>query len=283
MNYSFRFTAAPDPRVDVGASRQWGGFSVRAARAGAGLHEGVVFDDHRISFYLCEPTRTDCGTAGLRQSRLSVRGDFDFVPGGCDGFWEDSAPVDLLSMRFDPRLVDEVAEGLGAPGRVSLAPRLGGRDPFISHMAGLLRDELAAPEPASRLCADSVAVALATRLLRDYAVPAPPTRQTLSKPQLRRLIEHVEANLDADLSLADLAAVAGISVPHLTTLFRRTMGQSVHAYVMERRVARARDLLLSGRTSVADAALETGFAHQSHLARWMRRLLGVTPAQVLRS
>jgi AraC family transcriptional regulator len=76
--------------------------------------------------------------------------------------------------------------------------------------------------------------------------------------------------------------VAGVSVPHLTTLFRRTMGRSVHRYVVERRVQRARSLLLAGERSIAQVALQTGFAHQSHLARWMRRLLGVTPAELLR-
>lgn len=61
------------------------------------------------------------------------------------------------------------------------------------------------------------------------------------------------------------------------------MGQSVHAYVMERRVQRARTLLLGHRMTIAEVALETGFAHQSHLARWMRRLLGVTPSEILRA
>jgi AraC family transcriptional regulator len=61
------------------------------------------------------------------------------------------------------------------------------------------------------------------------------------------------------------------------------MGQSVHAYVMERRVERARALLLEHRMSISEVALETGFAHQSHLARWMRRLLGVSPSDVLKA
>ena len=63
---------------------------------------------------------------------------------------------------------------------------------------------------------------------------------------------------------------------------RRTMGRSVHRYVVERRVQRARSLLLAGERSIAQVALATGFAHQSHLARWMKRLLGVTPAALLR-
>src|SRR6185436_18711781 len=146
-----------------------------------------------------------------------------------------------------------------------------------------LKAELEAPEPAGRLYADGLAVALATRLLQNFATVGATGRQILSKPQIRRLVEFVEANLEADLTLEQLAAVAGMSIPHLTTLFRRTMGQSVHAYVMERRVQRARDLLLRREMTIAEVALETGFAHQSHLARWMRRLLGVTPTDILRA
>jgi AraC family transcriptional regulator len=61
------------------------------------------------------------------------------------------------------------------------------------------------------------------------------------------------------------------------------MGQSVHAYVIERRVAAGAHLLLRHDMSIAEVALETGFAHQSHLARWMRRLLGVTPSEILKA
>ena len=107
-------------------------------------------------------------------------------------------------------------------------------------------------------------------------------RQTLSKPQVRRIIEHIEANLDGELTLEEIAQVAGVSISHLTPLFRRTMGRTVHAYVMERRVERARTLLLDRRLTIAQVARESGFSHQSHLARWMRRLLGVTPSEVVR-
>jgi AraC family transcriptional regulator len=280
MTYPFKFAGSPEPALTYGAARQWGGFTVREARAGAGRHDGVVLSEHRIAFYLCAPTHTDCGTDGMRQSRLSVHGDFDFVPAGCDGFWEDSAPVDLVSLRLSPELVDEVAEGLGATAPVPLAPRLSARDPLISHIVAALQAELAAPAPAARLAADGAATALAIRLLQDFAVRPPAGRQTLSKPKLRRLVDHIEANLEADLGLAELAAVAGLSVPHLTVLFRRTMGQSLHRYVVERRVSRARERLLAGEGSIAQVALASGFAHQSHMARWMKRLLGATPAQV---
>lgn len=280
MTYPFKFAGQPDPTVTIGAMRDWGRFSAREGRAGAGRHDGVVLPDHRLVFYLCDPTRTDCGTDGLRQSRLSIQGDFDFVPADCDGFWEDSAPVDLVSVRFTPELMADIAEGLGLAG-AQLSPRLGLRDPIVSHLLAAFRAELTAPAGMSRLQADCLATALAIRVLQDGATGARPTVQTLSKPKLRRLIDYIEANPDSELSLAELAAVASLSIPHLTALFRRTMGQSLHRYVVERRVLRARALLLAGERSIAQVALACGFAHQSHLARWMKRTLGVTPGEIL--
>jgi AraC family transcriptional regulator len=76
--------------------------------------------------------------------------------------------------------------------------------------------------------------------------------------------------------------VAGLSVSHFAALFRRSTGSSVHNYVMQRRVERARQLLVRGGMSVCEVALETGFSHQSHMARWMRRLLGIAPAALQR-
>jgi len=111
----------------------------------------------------------------------------------------------------------------------------------------------------------------------------PAVGQTLSPRQKRRLREFVEANLDQSLSLSDLAAVAGVGASQLKALFPASFGQSVHQYVVHRRVARAKALLLAGELPISQVALEAGFAHQSHMAHWLKRILGVTPRGVAAS
>jgi AraC family transcriptional regulator len=69
-------------------------------------------------------------------------------------------------------------------------------------------------------------------------------------------------------------------VPHFKVLFRRSTGLSPHRYVVERRVERARQLLLKRNQSMGDVALEAGFAHSSHMVRCFRRVLGITPVDV---
>jgi AraC family transcriptional regulator len=284
MTYPFKFIHAAEPTLTFGRYREWGPLAAREVHATPGLYPGAVMSDHRVIFYLTPGVPTDCHCEGVGHWRVQAPYDFDLVPSGASGSWEDHAPCDMVSVRLAPSLVTSTAEALSMPGgRADLAPKIGARDPLVQHVICALMAELAAPEPAGRIYADSLAIALTTRLLQNFAPVGAAGRQTLSKPQVRRIVEFVEENLDGELSLEQLADVAGMSIPHLTTLFRRTMGQSVHAYVMERRVQRARALLLDHGMSIAQVALETGFAHQSHLARWMRRLLGVTPSEILRA
>jgi AraC family transcriptional regulator len=95
--------------------------------------------------------------------------------------------------------------------------------------------------------------------------------------RLRRVLAHIEDNLDANLALSDLAAVSGLSVSHCQRAFRTAMGISLHQYVIRRRVERARSLLAQAHLSLTEVAHSVGFAHQSHLATHMRRILGTSP------
>ena len=113
------------------------------------------------------------------------------------------------------------------------------------------------------------------------ARPATP-ENGLSPRALKRVTEHIEAHVNQRLALAELAKVAGVSASHFKALFKRSTGLPVHQYVIRRRVERARLLLLEQPITIADVAAQTGFANQSHLARWMRRVAGVTPTDVLR-
>ncbi len=138
-------------------------------------------------------------------------------------------------------------------------------------------------EPSDRLFVESLGKALAVRLISGpFNLTTTAARQKLSSSQKRRLVEFIKSHLDQDLSLAQLADVAAISVSHLKVLFRRTYGMPVHQYVIRCRVERARSLLVAGELPISQIALATGFAHQSHMAQAMKRVLGVTPANIAR-
>lgn len=99
---------------------------------------------------------------------------------------------------------------------------------------------------------------------------------------MSRVLAFLDANLADDLSVDELARIAGLSPGHFSTMFRIAVGESPHRHLVRLRVERARALLLRG-DSPADAALAVGFCDQSHLARHMQRLLGITPGALARA
>jgi AraC family transcriptional regulator len=218
-----------------------------------------------------------------------VHGDIDVVPAGIAGAWYGDEPASTVVIAVAPSLLQRAAADMGlAPERVSVAPRHQVRDARIEHVAWALEAEDRAGYETGRLYAESLALALASHMLGHYAaIPAayvkPPRERGLSLQQRARLGDYIEAHLDRDLSIARLASVLAISPSHLKSLFRQSTGQSVHEHVLRRRVERARMLLARGDKPASEVALEVGFAHQSHMARWMRRFLGVTPRSLSRS
>jgi len=91
------------------------------------------------------------------------------------------------------------------------------------------------------------------------------------------VLSYIEDNVGEDISLSEIAAVSGLSVSHFKRLFRESVGLPVHQYLIRRRLERAKELLAEGKLSISQIAIETGFAHQSHLARHMRRVFGISP------
>lgn len=97
-----------------------------------------------------------------------------------------------------------------------------------------------------------------------------------------RVRDAIEERFAESLYLDDLAAIARLSLHHLIRVFRAEIGLTPHAYLVDVRVRRARDLLKRG-TSPADTALLVGFADQAHLTRAFKARLGVSPGAYRRA
>ncbi len=239
--------------------------------------------DHRhvLCLHLGEPVPVSYRAGRHERGGVRLHGQFCVVPAGSSTRWTLSRPATSLLLRLAPSSLRESAEAMAFGTRdVDLAPAIHIRDPQIERIGWMMQAEDRDAYPGGRLFADSLATALAARLLALQLRPTAKPSHALPAWRLRHVIEYVEANLDADLTLAELAAVAGFSPSHFKALFKQATATPVHRFVLERRVERARQRLLEGGANVTDIALETGFAHASHLARCMRRVLGVSPSQI---
>lgn len=155
-------------------------------------------------------------------------------------------------------------------------------DPALSGLLRLMVREVAEGCPNGPLVAESLSMGLAMRLRDGHRAHERPLRERgrLSSAQLRRIDELIDDRLGEPLPLAQLAEAAGCSAPHLSRLFRRSVGCSPHQYLLDKRVARARLLLQTTPLALAAVALTAGFSSQSHMNAVFARRLGTTPGAV---
>lgn len=272
-----RVRATTQPRV-------WEGFDACFFDTSGGYFERPPTAMHHVLMYFGNSVLTACRCEGPVVERVQSVGDIDVIPAGAGAVWSDYGPTSFLAINISPGLLRSTADAMGLNAdRVELAPHLFLRDRQLEHIGSALKAELESDEPSDRLYAESLGVALASRLLGRYApkIRARVTRG-LSVRQLNLIDAHIADHLDHNVSLNALASVAGLSPSHFKALFKVSRGLPVHQYVIRRRVEAATRLLSSGRMPISQVALQTGFVDQSHLARCMRRVLGTTPAAVLR-
>lgn len=283
MNASVsRSALAEGTRIGLLSSegRGWNGFGAELLRISAGAHRIPGGKQHRIGVHMGKPVRANCVCDGKRYERLQAHGDADIVAAGVDGEWVDQSDCTVLRIWIDHDFATSFYERLElSPARTEFRTRLQMRDSRFQHLAWALHDELQAGNTGDAVFAESLCSAMLVRLLGD--LPAlEGRRKALAPAAAARVVDHIESSLDQRLTLADLATLLDISVPHFKVLFRETFGMPVHRYIVQRRVERAQALLSTGRFSAAQAALEAGFAHQSHMAHWMTRLLGIGPSDI---
>ena len=261
-------------------------FDVFAVPVPSGLVDSPLEERHVIDMHLGQPVQLSCRMDGREWRGLQTHGAFNIVPAGVTSRWMLARPAHALILRLTTSLLASAADAMGVRARdAALVPAMHVRDPQIERIGWMMQAEHDDGYPGGRLFTDSLGAALASRLVGLQSRHAPPRRSSgaLPRGRLRRVVEYVDAHLDEDLTLAELAAVAGYSLSHFKPLFKQATGLPVHRYVLERRVERARLLLLAGGRSMADIALEAGFAHQSHMARCLRRVLGLSPSQIAAS
>jgi AraC family transcriptional regulator len=250
----------------------------------SGLFDSPVDHRHVLCLHVGDPVPVSYRAGHGERRGVRLHGQFCVVPARSSTRWTLSRPARSLLLRLTPSLLLDTADAMGLGSHeAQLAPSIHIRDSQIERIGWMMQAEDHDAYPGGRLFADSLAAALAARLLalqlRNAASASKPGR-ALPAWRLRHVIEYIETHLDQDLTLAELASVAGFSLSHFKPLFRQAVGMPVHRFVLDRRVERARLRLLEGGRSMTEIALEAGFAHPSHMARCMRRLLGLSPSQV---
>lgn len=187
---------------------------------------------------------------------------------------ERAEPSSHLVLYVDPVAVQAAAEMVVGkrPGLPAFA------DPIVDDprlIRGFVALHRVLGERATRLEQDSSLVGVLTDLVARHARTRP-VNEPLAPRAVQKVREYLHDNLDANVSLADLAGLSGVSPFRLVRQFRAAVGLPPHAYHVQLRVEHGKRLLLSG-ASVTEAGHAAGFFDTSHFDRHFRRHVGVAP------
>jgi AraC family transcriptional regulator len=240
------------------------------------------------------------GWSSITREAGSIRQTVDAAPGmlwltpagSREELIEISSPLPQVLHVFLPpaQFSSRVPGGGGYNGDIdSLRHEAGFRDPLLEAILRSLLVEMQAPTRYGALLADGLASTLAARLIHKYAglhcdsSPVLSCGRGLDPRRLKRVCEFIDANLERELRLDQLAQVACLSRYHFARAFKKATGHTVHQYLTTVRLERAKELLAANESSIADIAFQCSFSSQANFTKAFVRSLGISPGRYRRA
>lgn len=221
----------------------------------------------------------------LRSNAADIRNKLTFAPPDCSiSGWSHNAPRinSLTALSINPELI---SMELSARFRQdNFAPMLYFEDESLRASLAKIQRLLCSESVPDRLYAEALGLLVAMELCK-ISGNAPPveTPAGLSERQMRLVLDFIQANLQQQISLSDLAALAGQSRFHFCRAFKQSLGVSPVRHVRALRIEAARNLLRVPGITIAEVAEAVGFNGTTQFSRAFSAIVGVTPSQYRRS
>jgi AraC family transcriptional regulator len=203
------------------------------------------------------------------------------IPEGSSSRWDIPKPVDVVQLYLPHTTLKRVANEADTAQPIDLLERTAHPDPITSRLLLSAADVLEGNGALDTLFRQQLTDLLASRLLAAHAgspTTIQPVTGGLAPKALLRAIERLRSDSDADVSLAALAAEAGLSRFHFCRAFKQSTGLSPHAWLRQHRLEQAMTMLRDTDASVVSVAMALGYASQTAFAAAFRRLTGETPS-----
>jgi AraC family transcriptional regulator len=246
------------------------------------LHEVVApMAEHVIMTFPAGSVRFERRTGKEVVHGMTRPGTVMVIPAGSSSRWNTDRPSNAVQLYLPPATLQRVAHeaDMAAPG--DLLERSAHPDPVTSRLLLSAADALEGSAPLDSLFRHQLTDLLATRLLAAH-VGSPATFQPvmggLSPKVLCRAIERLRSDSDADVSLAALAADAGLSRFHFCRAFKESTGLSPHAWRRQHQLEQALNMLRDTDDSIVSIAAALGYSSQTAFAAAFRKLTGEPPS-----
>jgi AraC family transcriptional regulator len=238
--------------------------------------------DTRLGFNLTGSARSSCEwiSAGRRIPHAAEPGALYLSPPGLDFQASPDVDTQILMVTLPATLMSLAFGDLGVPASLAIE-LIAVQNRQLLDLAVALRREIALGLPNGPIYWTEISDTLASSVARRHASRAEtPRTSVLPNVSIRKINDLIAETMGQQIALEDLAQAAGYSRFHFLRTFTKTLGVTPSRYVMHRRVRAAVSMAKATRDSLTSIAYATGFADQSHLCRWCRKVYGVRLSEV---
>ncbi len=252
------------------------------AEPGAMPHQ--VFEQHHILINLRdEPTRVENWRDGAHRDFEYRKNEIVVTPAGIRSGWRWYEKSKVIVITLEPEKLEAFAQN-------ELGVLLGGEqlksipqfvDMDITQAAVMLMEALKS-DIGSDVMFESFARVFLTKLIQKYGLKHEKKfdfSSGFTSRHYKRVFDHVRKNYGGEINLDTMAQHAGLSASHFSRLFKKTIGQSPHQFLMAFRVERAKEKLERKDLPMIDIALSCGFADQAHFSRVFKQIVGQAPKE----
>src|ERR1700676_4327748 len=228
--------------------------------------------------------------AGFCQEAMPKSGAIWLSPAGVGKEIVITSPIpQTMHMYLPAALFDRLNDDFNLPVAPahSIRHAVGIGDDVIDQIGRSILAELTVETAASRVYVEAASLTLAARLLQRHcdSGACPSTESSaygLDHIRLRRVLDYIAANIKDDITLVDLAGIAGYSPFHFARKFSLAMGISPQRYISRIRLENAMAELVARKLPLAQIALNAQFSSQASFTRAFHRAIGMTPKEYRR-
>ncbi|WP_337100570.1 AraC family transcriptional regulator [Paenibacillus sp. YIM B09110] len=257
---------------------QWDGLSPDQA------YDSSLKSNHIITIHGSEePVKLHAFHPFDQQIGMTRTGDIQVLPAGEKMSCQWARTLSFLKIEIPPNILDQVAEesGFSWSGSLTLERKFLIQDNKLLQLGEWMLEEMRNGGRGGKLYRDSLTNLTMIHLLQHYTTSS----EKCVKPGKRankhisEVIAYMQQNLERDIPLVELAAVANMSQSHLIRSFKQDTGLTPHQYFIYLRIEHAKVLIKCGKLRMQDIAVQAGFADQGHFTKLFKRSTGFTPLQ----
>jgi AraC family transcriptional regulator len=292
QTYGLRKYPATSALLASSAGLGWSTISVELRSHGVSETPGIVPQHVEICLVIAgnEDSLVRRTGAGFYQEAMPTTGAIWLSPAGVGKEIAITAPIPQTMHLYLPtapfnRLKDDF--NLPVAPAQSIRHAAGVGDDVIHQIGRSILSELTVATAASRMYVETASLTLTARLLQKYCdggacAPTESSAHRLDHIRLRRVLDYITANIEDDITLVDLARIAGYSPFHFARKFALAMGVPPHRYMSRMRLEKAMAELAAAKLPLAEIALNAQFSSQASFTRAFHRATGMTPKEYRR-